>query len=129
MFLFGALLKLEMLNTASCGSVRISSTHDDIRALHDQLERMQSLSAKQMQRYESKLRESTEQASREKILMWISPYDFDAKHQDKRAARLSGTCEWLIQSPILSSWRQSDSGVFILTGKRKYKAHEAKFTN
>ncbi|KAL9121975.1 MAG: hypothetical protein Q9187_001474, partial [Circinaria calcarea] len=80
------------LALSSYASMRISSTNVDIRALHDQLERMQSLSAVQMQNYELKLRESTE------------------------AVRLSGTCEWLIQSPVLSSWRQSDSGVFILIG-------------
>ncbi|KAL9117881.1 MAG: hypothetical protein Q9187_005576 [Circinaria calcarea] len=44
---------------SSYASMRISSTNVDIRALHDQLERMQSLSAVQMQNYESKLREST----------------------------------------------------------------------
>ena len=123
------MLQSKILNSASCGSMRISSTNRDIRAVHYQLESMKNFSAEQMLRYEEKLRMSTEQASREKILSWISPYDFDAKHQDRRAVRLRGTGEWLVRSPLLASWRQSDRGLFILTGLRKYGAHEVEWAN
>ena len=118
-----------MLNTVSSGSVRLSSTNNDSRALHDQLESMQTFTAKEMQSYELKLRRSTKQVTREKIFSWISPYDFDAKHQDKKAVRLSGSCEWLIQSPLFSSWRQSDCGAFILSGNGKYRNYELKFVD
>ena len=111
-----------LLKAVCCDSIRIASTNDNIQALHRRIEHMQSLNADQMQNYESKLRESTEQASRDRILSWVSPYDFYAKHGDQRSFRMPGTCEWLIQSPKFSTWRHSSGGVFVLEGKRMLKA-------
>lgn len=112
-----------LLKAVCCDSVRIASTNDNVQALHRRIEHMQSLNADQMQNYESKLRESTEQASRDRILSWVSPYDFYAKHGDKRSSRIPGTCEWLIQSPKFLSWRHSSGGVFVLEGKGMLKAY------
>ena len=118
-----------LLKAVCCGSVKTVLTSDSIQVLHRRIEYMRSLDTDQMQTYESKLRESTEQASRDRILAWVSPYDFRAKHDDKRSSRGRGTCKWLIQSSKLSSWLHSSGGVFVLEGKGMSKVYLNRFHN
>ena len=89
---------------------------------HDQMKHMENLNAAQIQIYERRLRESIEQTRKEKILAWVSPYNFYAAHSIKTSSIFPGTCKWLLKTSQFSNWLDSKGGIFVLDGKRMLKA-------
>ena len=51
-----------------------------------------------------------------KILAWISPLDFRAKHHDVLSRHHPGTGEWIFDSPEYISWRHGHSKLLWCTG-------------
>ena len=51
-----------------------------------------------------------------KILAWLSPLKFKAKHRDVLSKHHSGTGQWLFDTPEFISWRHGDSKAMWCTG-------------
>ncbi|MCJ1403377.1 hypothetical protein MMC11_006600 [Xylographa trunciseda] len=54
------------------------------------------------------VRDWRQEESNQKILRWLSPLDFAARHQDISSKRQPETLRWLLASPEYRTWSRSD---------------------
>lgn len=89
----------------------LTLTDEEVQALRHHIEHMQTLD------YKSKI-QAAEPATRDRVLGWVSDYEFKARHIDIQSTKMPGSCQWLIQSPKFFAWRESIHGLFVLRGMR-----------
>lgn len=98
-------------------------TNADSRSLDQELIRLTNDPTAAWRQVENSALLSVRNTKAEQIFAWIaSPKDQDVFHQQCRAERVTGTCEWLIDTQRFQSWiqhpsRTGDEGIFWCQGK------------